>query len=60
MHAAAPVVHGSGYYTGKGVWESWSGWKEKKEYPMFHAFDMLQYHGMFGKWRQESLFRNIE
>ena len=60
MHAAAPVVHGSGYYTGEGVWENWKGWKEKKEYPMFHAFDMLQYHGMFGKQRQESLFRNTE
>lgn len=49
MREMAPVVHMMGYYTSDGVWESWTNWKDKKEYPVFQKFDLLQYNHMFDK-----------
>lgn len=59
MQKAAPVVHMLGYYNEEMQWESWTGWRDKKEYPVFHQFEMLQYHNMFEKKRADSLFRII-
>lgn len=56
MSQTAPVVHMLGYYNSDMAWESWTNWTEKKEYPIFAKFDMLQYHNMFGKNRLLSLF----
>lgn len=57
MYQAAPVVHILGYYNSDGVWESWTNWKDKKEYPILHQFDMLQYNNIFGKKsRIDSIF----
>lgn len=56
MYQSAPVVHIFGYYNSDYEWESWTGWKEKKEYPVFHQFELLQYYNMFGKNRDSSLF----
>lgn len=57
LYRQCPVVHILGYYTSDMVWESWSHWEEKKEYPLFHWFDMLQYHNMFERNRITSLFQ---
>lgn len=57
MQKAAPVVHMLGYYNDEMQWESWTNWREKKEYDMFHQFEMLQYNNMFEKKRTESLFK---
>lgn len=57
LYRKCPVVHILGYYTSDMVWESWSHWEEKKEYPLFHWFDMLQYHNMFERNRITSLFQ---
>lgn len=60
MQKAAPVVHMLGYYDADGVWQSWTNWREKKEYPIFHEFEMLQYHNMFERKRLDSLFSITE
>ena len=57
MQKAAPVVHMLGYYNRDMQWESWTNWHEKKEYPLFHEFEMLQYNNMFEKKRTASLFQ---
>lgn len=56
MSGKAPVVHMMGYYNSDDVWESWTNWKNKKEYPIFHQFDMLQYNHMFDKKTLLSFF----
>lgn len=56
MREMAPVVHMMGYYNSDGVWESWTNWKNKKEYPMFRKFDYLQYNHMFDKKTLLSFF----
>ncbi len=56
LYRQSPVVHVMGYYTSDMVWESWSHWEDKKEYPLFNWFDILQYHNMFEKNRITSLF----
>lgn len=59
MSRQAPVVHPIGYYNADMTWEDWSGWGDweaKKEYPLFHQFDMLQYHNMFEKRRIDDFF----
>ena len=57
MRETAPVIHMMGYYNSDGVWESWTNWTGKKEYPIFHQFDLLQYNNIFGgKKRQADLF----
>ena len=56
MYYTAPVIHPMGYYDGSLVWNSWDGWKEKPEYPVFRQFDFLQYHNMFDRKRITELF----
>ena len=56
MYRQTPVVHVSGYYTSQWRWESWRGWEEKREYPMFHQFDLLQYHNLFARNRLDRIF----
>ena len=56
MREMAPVVHMMGYYNSDGVWESWTNWKSKKEYPLFRKFDYLQYNHMFDKKTLLSFF----
>lgn len=56
MYQAAPVVHLMGYYTKNMEFENWDNWREKKEYPIFHRLEMLQYHNMFEKSRINSIF----
>jgi len=56
MREMAPVVHMMGYYNSDGVWESWTNWKSKKEYPLFRKFDYLQYNHMFDQKTLLSFF----
>ena len=56
MYRQTPVVHVSGYYTSQWRWGSWRGWEEKREYPMFHQFDLLQYHNLFARNRLDRIF----
>lgn len=56
MYRQTPVVHISGYYTSQWKWENWRGWEEKREYPMFHQFDLLQYHNLFARNRLDRIF----
>lgn len=60
MYQSAPVVHPLGYYTAEMEWEDWDGWTEKKEYPLFHQYELLFYHNLFDRNRMEELFRNAE
>lgn len=56
LYQSAPVVHMFGYYNSDYEWESWTDWTEKKEYPVFHQLELLQYYNMFGTNRDPSLF----
>lgn len=59
MSQQAPVLHMLGYYNSDMEWENWAGWGDwtaKEEYPLFHEFEMLQYHNMFEKNRIDEFF----
>lgn len=46
-----PIIHSLGYYDEKRARESWTNWREKKNYPELHQLELLQYHVMFDKKR---------
>lgn len=59
MSKEAPVLHMLGYYNDDMEWETWDGWGDvtaKKEYPLFHKFEILQYHNMFERNRIDEFF----
>ncbi len=58
MYQQAPVIHPLGYYSADGIWSDWIDWKEKKEYPIFKNYYILQYNNMMGKKRRvDDIFR---
>ena len=57
MSQEMPVVHMFGYYNRDGIWESWEEWKQKKEYPLLHEFEILQYNNLFDRNRVDDFFR---